>query len=404
MTEGDRMEWQTIEERGEDIRKRAIELLQQGERYALAGLMQQAEATLAQVWTIAEVQAPELANAAAWEMAWLLMRRWAFSDASEWVSRITAPPPRESQLWPAAQETLVQICYLLADKRLQRAATSHLPPRVRPPSAHDLPSPKLPLLKVMNLGHFQLIRNGIVLPVCTTHKAISLFRYLLTRYHNVAHKEELMELLWPNARPREAMNSLHVAVSTLRRHIDPPTDSYLVFEGGRYSVNPDAPIENDCTAFQRLCDEGERSWEAGDLARAQQAYIDAIDCYQGDYYVDNREAPWAVAEQERLLLYYLAALDRLGHIFIGQRHFLPAIECYQRLLERDGYREDAHSQLMRCYSELGRRSEALQQYKRCATILANDLGLEPMEETQALYRAICGISIVIENRVPSREK
>jgi LuxR family maltose regulon positive regulatory protein len=59
---------------------------------------------------------------------------------------------------------------------------------------------------------------------------------------------------------------------------------------------------------------------------------------------------------------------------------------------------------MRCYSELGRRSEALQQYKRCATILANDLGLEPMEETQALYRAICGISIVIENRVPSREK
>jgi len=384
------IESQMIEGQRENIPELVTELLQQGERYALAGLFQEAEAILAQVWMIAEMRAPDLASAAAWEMAWLLIRRRAFTDATEWVNRIAAPPSRESRLWPAARQALLHICFMLTDKLADQAATSLLPPRVQPPSSQDLPALKLPLLKVMNLGQFQVLRAGTVLPACTTHKAISLFRYLLTRYHRVAHKEELMELLWPNARPREAMNSLHVAVSILRRYLDPPTGSYLLFEDSRYSINPGAPVEDDSCSFQQLCDEGERFWETGDIIRAQQAYTSAIACYQGDYYVDNRDSAWAAAEQERLLLYYLAALDRLGRIFVTRGQFLPAIECYQRLLERDGYREDAYCQLMRCYWQLGRRAEALRQYKRCSTILANDLGLEPMSEIQALYQAISG--------------
>lgn len=73
---------------------------------------------------------------------------------------------------------------------------------------------------------------------------------------------------------------------------------------------------------------------------------------------------------------------------MAHRQFEPAIECYQRLLERDGYREDAHCQLMRCYVQLGRRHDAPGQYRRCASILANDLGLEPVQEIQALYHEI----------------
>jgi DNA-binding SARP family transcriptional activator len=385
------MEWHMIEEWPEDIRELATELLQHGERCALAGLLQQAEAILAQVWMITEERAPDLANAAAWEVAWLLMRRRAYVDATEWFSRIVAPLARESHLWPAAQQALVQICFMLADKLSERAATPHLALRAQPISAHDPPLFELPPLKVMNLGRFQIVRAGTVLPLCPMHKAIALFRYLLTQYRRVAHKEELMELLWPDARPREAMNSLHVAVSTLRRYLDPLTGSYLLFEDGRYMINPGASVEDDCIAFQQLNDEGEQYWEAGDLIRAQQAYIGAVACYQGDYYVDNRDFAWAVTEQERLLVHYLSALDHLGQIFITRGHFQPAIECYQRLLDRDGYREDAHCQLMRCYWQLGRRSEALQQYKRCTTILKNDLGLEPMQGTQAVYRAISGL-------------
>jgi DNA-binding SARP family transcriptional activator len=43
---------------------------------------------------------------------------------------------------------------------------------------------------------------------------------------------------------------------------------------------------------------------------------------------------------------------------------------------------------MRCYRQLDRRGDALRQYERCTTILANELGLEPMPEIQALYHDI----------------
>jgi DNA-binding SARP family transcriptional activator len=73
---------------------------------------------------------------------------------------------------------------------------------------------------------------------------------------------------------------------------------------------------------------------------------------------------------------------------LAQALFEPALECYDRLLTRDDYREDAHSQLMRCCAWLGRRSEALRQYERCAAVLDSELGVEPLPMTRALYQTL----------------
>ena len=179
-----------------------------------------------------------------------------------------------------------------------------------------------------------------------------------------------------------------MAVSALRRYLDPAADTYLLFEDGRYAINSAASIEDDCAAFQQLSDTAERARRAGEPQAAQRAYAAAIAYYQGDFYVDDRDPAWAIGERERLLARYLANLDHLGRIAIEQRRFERAIDYYQRLLERDSYREDVHCQLMRCYWQLGRRGAALRQYERCAAILEADLGLEPMKETQELYQRI----------------
>ena len=297
------------------------------------------------------------------------------------------------------QQALAQLCRALTDAA-PVAQVPHNPPsaeRPAPVPADGGPPP----LQVRNLGHFQLVRAGEILPPCPTRKAIATFRYLLTRRERAAHKEELMELFWPEAAPREAMHSLHVAVSSLRRHLDASPDSYLLFEAGYYRINPRAPVEDDCAAFRRHSDEGERWWAVGEPRRARQAYLAAVACYGGDYVVDELDLPWAMAERERLLARYLTALDRLGYLFMAQGHFEPAIDAYQRLVERDGYREDAHGQLMRCYWRLGRRGEALRQYERCAEVLAKDLGLAPMPELQALYGTITGAEPEGEQGLPA---
>jgi DNA-binding SARP family transcriptional activator len=354
----------------------------------MMGQLKEAEDILNQVWVISEEHASDIASAAAWEMAWLLVRREAYTEAIEWFRRIVAPQPRASRLWPADQQALVQVCMKLGNQ--ESDPTISCMPRhfVASPALCEPPLSDMPLLKVVSLGRFQILRGGMMLPPCHTHRAITMFRYLLTRHERMAHKEELMDLLWPTSPPREAANSLYVAVNTLRRYLDPPAGSYLLCNGGCYMINPYAPIEDDCAAFQQFSDAGDDYWHAKDLAGAERAYSNALAYYQGDYYIDHRDPTWAITLQAQLLTRYLTALDHLGQIFISQGRFEQAIRCYQRLVERDSYREDAHYQLMYCYWQLNRRSDALRQYECCVRILANDLGLEPMKEITVLYAAI----------------
>jgi DNA-binding SARP family transcriptional activator len=382
------MERQIIAAQTEEIRNLAMELQQQGERCALAGLLEQATAIMIQVWEISQECDSRCANAAAWEAGWLRLQMRLYDEAAKWFSRVAEFPARESCLWPATRQALVQLCLELANEsaRLIAPSSQSMAQVAVSPQGHPLST--LPQLRIMNLGLFRIVRAETVLPNCTSYKAVALFRYLLSRRHHSAHKEELLELFWPHANTRAAKHSLQVAVSTLRRYLDPPTGSYLLFEAPHYSINPDAPIEDDAHYFEHCCDEAERYGRTNDLIQQQHAYIEAVSCYQGDYFVGEQDFPWIIAEQERLLARFLSALDHLGQILIAQTHFEPAIECYQRLLERDSYREDAHCQLMRCYWQLGRRAEAVRQYEYCAKLLMTDLGLMPMVELQELYQAI----------------
>lgn len=359
-------------------------LLHQGKQCAQIGLPQQAIEILGHVWTMSADRDPELADRAAWEIGWLAARRGCYAEAATWFERV-AQPPAAPTLWPIARETLVEMCGLLEQQPSRESAVAASPP----PDVTACPS-TLPLLSVTSLGRFLVTRDGTALPSCKARKSIAIFRYLLLQRNRSAHKDELIDLFWPDSQPREATHSLHVAISGLRRYLDPAHGSYLLLDAGLYQLDEDAPIVDDCAHFTQLIETAEQHWRAGNADDARQSYAEAIACYQGDYYLDDRDLLWAVAEQERLLTRYLAALDRLGRIQIAQSRPEAAVECFQRLLERDSYREDAHCRLMLCYQQLGRRGEALRQYQVCAAILAQDLGLEPMPETQALYHRILG--------------
>ncbi len=379
----------------EDGPEAARELLRRGERCAVAGQVRQAEALLVRAWTLTAGRDPEPASAAAWGTAWLFARAGDYTAAAVWFRRVLAPPAAGSALWPAARQTLVELCQGLA-----RAKGDAPQPRAARPAPPMTPrAPALPPLDIGSLGRFQILRDGRPLPASRARKATAILRYLLIQPHRSAHKDELADLFWPDSPPREAAHSLHVAVSALRRHLDPPAGagaagrepaSYLLFADGHYRLRTDAPIAEDRERFLRLCEEGERAWGARDSERAWQVYGEAVAGYGGDYYLDEAAPDWALAERERLLSRYLTALDRLGRLAAARGLHEPAAECFRRLLERDGYREDAHAQLMRCYWQLGRRGEALRQYERCAALLERDLGLAPMPELQDLHRLIAG--------------
>jgi DNA-binding SARP family transcriptional activator len=70
----------------------------------------------------------------------------------------------------------------------------------------------------------------------------------------------------------------------------------------------------------------------------------------------------------------------------GQYH--EAIGLAWRVLDQDRAYEDAYRLLMRAHTALGERTTALRLYERCVTVLREDLGVNPLPETVALYEQL----------------
>src|SRR5690606_31632181 len=65
-----------------------------------------------------------------------------------------------------------------------------------------------------------------------------------------------------------------------------------------------------------------------------------------------------------------------------------AIPHARRWLALDPLLEAPHRALMRLYARTGQRNAALRQYQACVRLLAEELNVEPAEETTALYERI----------------
>lgn len=94
-------------------------------------------------------------------------------------------------------------------------------------------------------------------------------------------------------------------------------------------------------------------------------------------------ADWLQAERERLATLRRRAWQRLADA-AGDAQ--AAIAWLQQLADDDPVQETVHRRLMALHLAAGRRAEALAQYTRCRAVLARELGVAPMAETEALAR------------------
>ena len=92
--------------------------------------------------------------------------------------------------------------------------------------------------------------------------------------------------------------------------------------------------------------------------------------------------------RERLRSKYIHCLIELGHYQERLGSWDKAILCYQKGIEVDDLVETFYQRLMVCLVETGKKPEAMAVYRQCRQILSVVLGLEPMDETQALYQSI----------------
>jgi DNA-binding SARP family transcriptional activator len=97
---------------------------------------------------------------------------------------------------------------------------------------------------------------------------------------------------------------------------------------------------------------------------------------------------WARFKREQLHRQALDALNTLTVHYQTQGDYEQVQRYAERQLALEPWHEAAHRQLMRALAMDGGRGAALAEYERCRRLLAEELGVEPAEETVALYEQI----------------
>lgn len=93
-------------------------------------------------------------------------------------------------------------------------------------------------------------------------------------------------------------------------------------------------------------------------------------------------------KREQFKRQLLAALRRLATAHEGRGEYGRALPYAYRQIELEPWQEQAHRQLMRLLALNGQRGVALAQYETCRRSLAEELGVEPAQETTRLYEQI----------------
>ncbi|RRR69181.1 MAG: transcriptional regulator [Candidatus Viridilinea halotolerans] len=250
-------------------------------------------------------------------------------------------------------------------------------------------------LNVRTLGGFSVCRGDIEIRDrdWRSIKARQLLQLLLIERGRMLPRDRIMDMLWPGLEVESAANNLRVTLSRLTKAIEPgrpegaPT-YYIVQQGDTYGFNVESDHGYDAHEFTVAVDLGRIALYKSQTNEAISAFRQALAIYGGSFLPDCLYEDWSVVERERLGLLFTEASLRLGRLLLDKGQTHDAIGLAWRVLEYDQAQEEAYQLLMRAYSSTGERSTALRLYARCLAALDQELGVEPLPETVALYERI----------------
>jgi DNA-binding SARP family transcriptional activator len=212
----------------------------------------------------------------------------------------------------------------------------------------------------------------------------ALLAALLLREGRTATSAELIDALWGEEPPSQALAAVRTYASRLRKVLDP---GVLVSESGGYAVRG---LENDAldlSLAQDLAAEAEKARAAGDLCGARDVLRRALALWDGEA-LAAVPGPYAQAQRVRLEEWRLQLLETRLDMDLEQGCHAEAVSELTALTAAHPLRERLRELLMLALYRSGRQAEALAVYADTRRLLADELGVDPRPGLRELQQRI----------------
>jgi DNA-binding SARP family transcriptional activator len=247
-------------------------------------------------------------------------------------------------------------------------------------------------LRIYLTGRLALECNGVLFDqrAFGGRQGALVFARLLLPSGSAVGRHDLAALLWNDGPPPAWDTALNVVISKLRLLLARAgLDKTQVLPSalGCYQLNlpADAWLDVDA-AFDSL--------HAAEGLLRRNLHRDAWAAAQVAYHIYKRPFlpaetnDWATRQREQLTTLHVRACECLAETYIRNGEPAIAVDVARQAVAAQPYRETAHQVLMRAHAAAGNRAEALRAFEDCRSLIADQLGVAPSAETEALYLGI----------------
>ncbi|HET6967459.1 MAG TPA: BTAD domain-containing putative transcriptional regulator [Ornithinibacter sp.] len=238
------------------------------------------------------------------------------------------------------------------------------------------------------LGPLEVVAgDGVPRPV-GGRKVRALLALLILHRGQAVPASRLVDELWGQAPPRGAEVTLRSHVSHLRRHLaDVAAGDALTTDPAGYRLALPAG-QVDVDRFERLVGLAQEALGLGRPTRAVSQAREALALWRGRPFTEVDEVDAAAVEVARLEELRLRALEVLGAAELAAGRHREVVGELEALVAEHPFRERFCALLMVALYRSGRQAEALEAYAAARDRLADELGLDPGPELQALNQGV----------------
>ncbi|MEU0628714.1 BTAD domain-containing putative transcriptional regulator [Streptomyces sp. NPDC005989] len=237
-------------------------------------------------------------------------------------------------------------------------------------------------LRFAVLGPVRAWRDGEALSSGSPQQR-ALLAALLLRGGRTATASELIDAIWGEEPPSQALATIRTYASRLRKVLDPRT---LVSDAGGYAIRT-GPDALDVTVAQELAADADKARASGDRGQARALLGKALGLWDGEA-LASVPGPYAENQRTRLEEWRLQLTETRLDLDLEVGCHAEAVSELTALTAAHPLRERLRELLMVALYRSGRQAEALAVYADTRRLLADELGVDPRPALAQLQQRI----------------
>lgn len=213
-----------------------------------------------------------------------------------------------------------------------------------------------------------------------TKKGCEVFAYLLDRNGEAVERKTLLQELWNNEIPNNAVALLHNMFYNIRKELSYYNLEHIIqYREKKYTMNM-GMIQSDLALIGQIA-----SYVESKNMNKLREHSKIMVKYWGRY-LENIDNFWVQEKQEYYEKIYEKGCFILGCDCMEQEKYEEALIYLKNALTINIYSEKIMGRILECYSKLGDLKGVKRQYEVFSSFLKKELDLEPGEKLKDIYK------------------